>query len=92
MQLLTAAGLGLRVGRSVCLCVCVCVFIVAVSGKWARRETRVTRLSLSCKNAAVQDMTATALERPLRGVEHFQGNGLKNDNAACALLIAALSP
>lgn len=40
----------------------------------------VAQLSLSCKSAAVQDMTATALAGPLRGVEHFQGNHLKNDN------------
>lgn len=40
----------------------------------------MAQLSLSCKSAAVQDMTATALAGPLRGVEHFQGNHLKNDN------------
>lgn len=88
MQLLTAAGLGLCVG----LCMCVCVYCVAVSSKLVHREMSVTCLSLSCKNAAVQDMTATALEGPLRGVEHFLGNGLKNDNAACAILIATQSP
>lgn len=81
MQLLTAAGLGLCVG------LCVCVYCVAMSSKLVHREMSVTCLSLSCKNAAVQDMTATALEGPLRGVEHFLGNGLKNDNAACAILI-----
>lgn len=43
-------------------------------------ERPVAQLSLSCKSAAVQDMTATALAGPLRGVEHFQGNHLKNDN------------
>ena len=90
MQLLTAAGLGLCVG--LCMHVCVCVYCVATSSKLVHREMSVTRLSLSCKNAAVQDMTATALEGPLRGVEHFLGNGLKNDNAACAILIATQSP
>ena len=40
----------------------------------------VAQLSLSCKSAAVQNMTATALAGPLRGVEHFQGSHLKNDN------------
>lgn len=44
--------------------------------------------SLSCESAAVQNMTATALAGPLRGVEHFQGNDLKNDNAgSCVILI-----
>lgn len=52
----------------------------------------MTCLGLSCKNAAVRDMTTTALQGPLRGVEHFLGNGLKNDNAACAILIATQSP
>lgn len=74
------------------MCVCVCVYCVAVSSKIVHREMSVTCRSLSCKNAAVQDMTATALEGPLRGVEHFLGNGLKNDNAACAILIATQSP
>lgn len=39
-------------------------------------------LSLSCKNAAVQDMTTTPLLGPLRDVRHFLGNGLKNENQA----------
>lgn len=48
----------------------------------------MAQLSLSCKSAAVQNMTATALAGPLRGVEHFQGNDLKNDNAgSCVILI-----
>lgn len=49
---------------------------------WVSRsiERPTAQLSLSCKSAAVQDMTATALAGPLRGVEHFQGNHLKNDN------------
>ena len=76
----------------VCVCVCVCVCCVAMSSKIVHREMSVTCRSLSCKNAAVQDMTATALAGPLRGVEHFLGNGLKNDNAACAILIATQSP
>ncbi|MEQ2222844.1 hypothetical protein ILYODFUR_030584 [Ilyodon furcidens] len=50
-----------------------------MSRKLVRREGSVMCLSLSCKNAAVQDMTATVLEEPLLGVEHFLGNGLKND-------------
>lgn len=54
----------------------------AAGSLWARRSTEgpLAQLSLSCKSAAVQDMTATALAGPLRGVEHFQGNHLKNDN------------
>lgn len=51
--------------------------------RWAKKSTErnTAQLSLSCKNTAVQNMTATALAGPLRGVEHFQGNDLKNDNA-----------
>lgn len=64
------------------------VYCVAVSSELFHREMCV---SLSCKNAAVQDMTITALEGPLRGVKHFLGNGLKNENVACAILIAVLS-
>lgn len=58
--------------------------------RWAKKSTerRMAQLSLSCKSAAVQNMTATALAGPLRGVEHFQGNDLKNDNAgSCVILI-----
>lgn len=87
MQLLTAAGVA-----SVWVCVCACAYCVEMSRELVHREMSVTCLSLSCKNAAVQDMTATALEGPLRGVQHFLGNGLKNDNAACAILIATQAP
>lgn len=56
-------------------------------------ERSATQPSLSCKSAAVQNMTATALVGPLRGVEHFQGNDLKNDNAgSCAILIVTREP
>lgn len=57
---------------------------------WAKKsaERLLALQSLSCKSAAVQNMTATALAGPLRGVEHFQGNDLKNDNAgSCVILI-----
>lgn len=63
-----------------------------MSSKLVHREMSVTCLSLSCKNAAVQDMTATAVQGPLLGVEHVLGNGLKNDNADSAILIATQSP
>lgn len=63
----------------------------AVNSELVHREMSVMRLSLSCKNAAVQDMTTTALLGPLRGVEHFLGNGLKNENASCAVLITLSS-
>lgn len=58
---------------------------VSPAGKTGQRvsksaEMLVAQLSLSSESAAVQDMTATALAGPLRGVEHFQGNHLKNDN------------
>lgn len=47
--------------------------------------------SLSYESAAVQNMTATALARPLRGVEHFQGNDLKNDNAGSRAILITTS-
>lgn len=60
-----------------CGSVDVCVFIVAMSSKLVHREMSVTCLSLSCKNAAVQDMTATALEGPLWGCRTFPGKWLE---------------
>lgn len=71
---------------------CEYVYCGAMSSKLVHRDATVTCLSLSCKNAAVPDMTATALEGPLLGVEHFLGNGMKNYNAGCAILIATQSP